>query len=438
MSLTDKAIKAAKPKKTEYLLNDGGGLYLRVKPNGSKLWRAEFRVVTGRVRMPLGKYPQVSLKDARDAALDAKSQAKRGIDPRTNRKQKQEAILATSGTGMDEEAESAIAIDDVTSHSPFRTLALAWFNGWKVGKDARFVKKARARLTDNILSALGGMEVNDVRPRDLIRMARAIEKRLGRATDLASRSIQVVNQIYRFGVVHEVADRNPAADIKPSEVGIEPVVVKNRARVEREDLPKLLVAIDEYKGRIVVKLALKMMVLVFLRTSEMIDGVWPEIDFRESLWRIPAGRMKGRKAQKRAHIVPLARQALEILATLKKLKDRENENIFPGVFSKDGRIHGNSLLEALDLLGYQGAQTGHGFRGLANTILLELGYEEKHIDVQLAHNKRSRVKQAYDHAKYLDQRKVLMQGWADYIDQQLALGYAMREEKLGVMAQAGD
>ncbi len=438
MPLTDRAIQAAKPRKTEYQVNDGSGLLLRIKPNGTKLWRVEFRLGKGRMRVPLGAYPQVSLKEARDAALDARSQAKRGIDPKTNRKQKQEAIVATSGTGIDHEDEAAITIDDVTGQSPFRTLALAWFNDWKVGKDERFVKKARARLTDNILFALGTKEVNAVRPRDVIRMARAIEKRLGRATELASRSIQVVKQIYRFGVVHEVAERNPAADIKPSEVGIEPVVVKNRARVEREDLPKLLVAIEEYKGRIVVKLALKLMVLVFLRTSEMINGVWTEIDYSESLWRIPAGRMKGRKAQKKAHIVPLARQALEILAALKKLKDRENENIFPGVFSKKGRIHGNSLLEALDLLGYKGAQTGHGFRGLANTILLELGYEEKHIDVQLAHNKRSRVKQAYDHAKYLDQRRDLMQGWADYIDQRLAFGYAMRDDKLGVTAQAGD
>jgi integrase len=436
MPLTDKGIRAAKPKESEFLLNDGGGLYLRVKPNGSKLWRAEFRILSGRIRVPLGAYPQISLKDARDAALEAKSKAKRGIDPKTNLKQKQEALVATSGTGIDEEDEAAITVDDVTGHSPFRTLALAWFNDWKIGKDERFVKKARARLTDNILSALGTMEINAVRARDVIRMARAITQRLGRATDLASRSIQVVNQIYRFGVVHEVADRNPASDIRPSEVGIEPVVVKNQARVDREDLPKLLVAIDEYKGRIVVKLALKLMVLVFLRTSEMIDGVWPEIDYREALWRIPAERMKGRKAQKRPHIVPLARQALEILEMLKRLKNRDNENIFPGVASKGGRIHGNSLLEALDVLGYKGTQTGHGFRGLANTILLELGYEERHIDVQLAHNKRSRVKQAYDHAKYLDQRRALMQGWADYIDQQLALGYANREEKKGVMAQA--
>lgn len=425
MPLTDVAIKAAKPADKEYLLSHGEGLFLRVKPNGTKLWRGEFYVHSKRIRMPLGSYPDVPLKDAKDRAKKAKEQIAQGIDPTVVLEQKQEAILDKPGTQPDPK-EDEITIEQVTSKSPFRHLALAWYNDWKIGKEARFASKARSRLSDNLFPVLGNLEIGAIRPRDVIKMAKSIEQRLKRPTDLAARSIQITNQIYCFGAIHEVVDHNPAASIKPKAVGLKPVVVKHRARVEREDLPKLLVAIDEYQGRIVVKHALKLMVLVFLRTTEMIDGVWSEIDYRERLWRIRAERMKGKAAEKRPHIVPLPRQAMEILAELKKLRD-ETDNIFPGVYSKDGKIHDNSLLEALETIGYKGIQTGHGFRGLANTILLELGYDEKHIDVQLAHNKKSRVKQAYDHAKYLEQRKALMQGWADYIDEQLALGYAARK-----------
>jgi len=253
-------------------------------------------------------------------------------------------------------------------------------------------------------------------------MAQAIETRLGRGTDLAQRSIQTTGQIMRFGIIHGVAERNPAADLKPREV-LKPIMTKHQARVHQTKLPELLVAIDGYEGRLIVKYALQLMVLVFLRTGEMLHGVWPEVDFHDLLWRIPKERMK----MENPHLVPLARQTVELLGKIKELSDG-GPNMFPGEFSKSGRIHGNSLLEALESIGYKGVQTGHGFRGIASTILHERGFDHSHIELQLAHLKKDKVAAAYDWALHLDQRRELMQAWADYVDDTRRRGYEARRE----------
>jgi integrase len=428
MPLTDKVILNAKPSDKEYLLCDGGGLYLRVKPNGKRLWRGYFQIQAKRLRMHLGAYPDMPLKKAREAVVAAKYQIAQGIDPKTNLDQRQQAILETPGSRSSEDADEEITIKEVNQQSPFRSLALAWFNHWKLGKAERHTKRTRNRLTDNLFPVLGSMPINDIEALDILSMVESIEERLGRGTELAQRSIQTASQIFRYGVLRKVAKRNPAADIKPKEI-LKPYVMKNQARVEEKDLPALLVAIDEYKGREVVKYALQLMILVFLRTTEMIHGVWSEIDYRENLWRIPPERMKGRAENKRPHLVPLSRQSLELLKKLKKITDG-SENIFPGVYSKRGSIHDNSLTEALAELGYKGKQTGHGFRGVASTILHERGYNDAHIDIQLAHQKKNRVKAAYDHAKYLEPRRGLMQAWADYVDDALQRGYEERQQRL--------
>jgi integrase len=430
LPLTEKTILNAKPKDKEYLLNDGGGLYLRIKPNGNRLWRFGYWLQNKLIRMPLGTYPEVPLKKARDIRDIAKAQIAQGISPKVVLKQKHQAILATPGG---DEADDSIYIDDVTPQSPFRTLALAWFNRWKLDKALRHVKRTRNRLNDNLFPILASIPVNEVKPRDIIRMARSVEVRLGggaakaRGTELAQRSIQTAAAIFRLAVAEDIAEGNPATMIKQADVLL-PYASENMARVDEKKLPALLVAIDEYPGRLVVKYALKLMVLVFLRTTEMTHGTWTEIDFADSLWSIPRERMKKvrgeRKRRTDPHIVPLARQAVALLGELKKFSN--GDHIFPGEYSRHGCIHDNSLTEALDLLGYKGQQTGHGFRGIASTILNNRGFNAEVIEVQLSHLKKDKVAGAYNHAQYLDQRRELMQSWADYVDDALRRGYEQR------------
>jgi len=427
MKLTDVAVQNTHKREKEFTLHDGGGLYLRIKTNGSKLWHWEYRLLGKRQKLHLGAYPDLSLKDARGAVVTARYQVSQGINPRVQIEERKKAVLETQGS-RGEVAGEDITVDQVTPHSPFRSLALAWFNHWKVGKAPKFAKRARNRLTDNVFPVLGGMPISDIKARDLVRLAQSVETRLGRGADLAQRSMQITGQIMRFGIIHGVAERNPAADIKPKEI-LKPIMTKNQARVDQTQFPALLVAIDGYDGRLIVKFALQLMVLVFLRTGEMIQGVWPEVDLHDLVWRVPGERMK----MKKLHLVPLARQAVGLLEKIRGLSDG-SPNMFPGEFSKSGRINDNSLLEALEAIGYKGVQTGHGFRGIASTILHERGFNGAHIELQLAHIKRDKVAAADDYALYLDQRRHMMQAWADYVDDAIQRGYEARQ---GALDHAG-
>lgn len=428
MKLTDKAIQNAKPKTKEFALHDGGGLYLRIKPNGKRLWRLDYWLLGKHKYLPIGPYPEVSLKSAREAVAVARYQALQGIDPGTHLREKKQAVLETPGSRSDDSALEETTVQQVSPHSPFRSLAMAWFNHWMLGKSEGHVKRTRNRLTDNLFPVLGGMVVAEIEAPDIVRMAQNVETGLGGGTELAQRSVQTAGQIFRFGIAHGIVKRNPARDIKPNEI-LKPFETGNQARVDQAEFPALLVAIDEYTGRLIVKYAAQLMILVFLRTSEMIGGVWPEIDFKERLWRLPKERMKMRKP----HFVPLARQTVELLNKIKELSDN-SPWILPGEFSKNGAIHKNSILEMLDTIGFKGVQTGHGFRGLASTILHERGFNDAHIEVQLSHLKKSKVKRAYDYAQYLEPRRKMMQAWADYVDDALQCGYEAREQK----SQAAD
>jgi integrase len=207
-----------------------------------------------------------------------------------------------------------------------------------------------------------------------------------------------------------LADQNPAAAFRPADI-LKQRVTKNFARVDASELPALLKKIDLYDGSHFVRLALKMMALVFVRTGELIPAKWTEFDRKEKLWSIPAARMKMR----RPHLVSLSRQALAVLDELWERR-RNDVWLFPGERSCP-YMSKNSMLGALKRMGYKGEMTGHGFRGLASTILNEMGYERAHIELQLAHAPKNDVEAAYNKALYLPQRRLMMQGWADFLDQ---------------------
>ena len=230
------------------------------------------------------------------------------------------------------------------------------------------------------------------------------------ALDIAKRALTTCNQIMRYAVAHGLAERNPAADIKPSDV-LKPTKKTNYARLDQKELPELLQKIDGYDGQPLTKLALQLMALTFVRTSELIDARWDEIELNKKQWRIPAERMK----MKTPHIVPLSNQAMAVLEKIKELA-ADQILLFPSE-RRDGKsMSNNTILYALYRLGYHSRMTGHGFRGVASTILHERGYSHDHIELQLAHSKRDAISASYNHALYLEPRTRIMQDWADYLE----------------------
>ena len=390
--LSDVAIRKAKARVKAYRMADGRGLYLLVTPAGGKLWRFKYRFQKQEKLMALGKYPDVPLLDAREAHSAARRLLATGIDPMALRKQEKTALASAHG------------------HS-FRTVALEWWDHWRTGKSERHAVTTKTRLEDNVFPTLGARPIQAIEAPELVAMVKAIEKR--GALDVARRAFQTTGQIFRYAIAHGLARRNPAADIRPTDL-LKPSETVNFARIEANDLPKLLQDIREYRGEATTRLAMDLMALTFLRTSELILAPWNEIDFEAERWDIPAARMK----MKTPHIVPLSRQAIEILKALKLLTGHTGK-LFPGADPLK-HMSNNTILFALYRMGYKGEMTGHGFRGLAATILNEHDFNSEHVDLQLAHMKRNTVSAAYNHAKYLKQRAHMMQWWADYLDEQRA------------------
>ncbi len=390
MALTDTEVRKARPADKPYRLSDAGSLYLWVTPAGGKLWRWAYKHEGKEKLMSFGKYPDVPLALARERHAEARKLLASGLDPMEQRK-------------------AAKTAEKVAAENSFRSMAGLWFDHWKAEKSAQHVDATRRRMEANIFPQLGARPISDIEAPELVAMVKAIEAR--GAGDLAKRAMQNVGQIFRFAIAHGYARRNPASEIRPADV-LRPTHKTNLARIDAKELPALLRAIEVYQGTHVTRLAMKLMALTFVRTSELIGAKWEEFDIEAARWDIPAERMKMRDP----HVVPLASQAIEVLEMLRTLTGA-SEFLFPGDRSANKCMSNNTILQALKRMGYQGQMTGHGFRGLASTILHEQGYSHEHIELQLAHAPRNAVSAAYNHALYLEPRARMMQGWADYLEQ---------------------
>ena len=406
MALTDTAIKGSKPAEKPYKLYDREGLFALIKPNGSKLWRFKYAFHGKEKLMALGEYPVLGLAKARQRAFEARQMLDDGIDPMAARKEAKEAAHAIA------QAEQRKV------ENSFQRIAEQWHQWWSKGVDADTAAYILRRLEADVFPVLGGISIDEIKAADIRRLILTIEERGAR--DVAQRQHGTISQIFRYAVSHELAERNPAADFKPSDV-LSPHKAQHRAHIEPSGLPALLVALDEYNDKPVLRLALKLMSLLFVRTSELLQAPWSEFDLDNARWVITPERMKMDKP----HIVPLPRQAVEILRELRQLAG-DKKFVFPGMNkqTENGTINCNSLLTTLNKMGYKGVMTGHGFRGLARTILAENGFEKAHVELQLAHSNGDKVEAAYNHALYLPQRAQLMQWWADHLDSQLAKGRA--------------
>jgi integrase len=389
MPLTDTEVRKAKAKEKAYRLSDGGNFYLWVTPSGGKLWRWSYQHEGKEKLMALGKYPAVTLALARDRHAEGRKLLAAGIDPMAQRKVEK-------------------AAEQVATESSFASVAAQWLEHWQDDKSTRHVDQTRRRLASNILPTLGSLQIAEIETPDIVAMVRAVEARGAR--DVAKRALETTGQIFRYAVAHGFAKRNPATDIQPRDI-LKASTKSNYARIDAKELPNLLRQIEVYQGTHITRLAIKLMALTFVRTSELIGAKWFEFDLEAARWDIPAERMKMRAP----HIVPLATQALEVLNLLHPLTGH-TEWLFPGDRNAAKPISNNTILQALKRMGYQGRMTGHGFRGLASTILHERGYGHEHIELQLAHAPRNAVSAAYNHALYLEPRAKMMQEWADFLE----------------------
>ena len=389
MPLTETAIKKAKPGDKPIKLSDSRGMYLLVNPVGSKLWRWKYRVLGKEKVLSLGAYPDVSLAQARDGVDKARKTLAAGDDPMAKRK-------------ADKVATRTAAEDS------FNAVARKWWANWKPARSEQHAGQVMRRFEANVFPYIGARPVSEIQAPELVAMLKGIEAR--GVSDLAKRALQTSSQVFRYAIAHGLAKRNPATDIKPADVLVSRQK-QNLARVESRELPELLRHIDAYRGTATTRLAMKLMAMTFVRTTELIGARWEEFDFDAARWDIPATRMK----MKTPHIVPLSTQAVNLLKTL-QLITGHSALLFPGERDHEKSMSNNTILKALERMGYKGRMTGHGFRGVASTLLHEMGFDHAHIEIQLAHQERNEVSAAYNHATYLKQRAQLMQHWSDYLD----------------------
>lgn len=391
MALSDVACRTAKPLEKSYKMGDSGGLYLEVMPHGSKLWRLKYRYGGKEKRLALGQYPEVSLAEAREGRDKARKLLAANQDPSLV-KQEEKRLAAASAADT------------------FEGLAREWHEKHKAKWSANHAGTVLRRLERDIFPAIGNVPVKDISTPRLAIVIENIEKR--GAYETARRALQYSRAVFAYAKLRGKIQVNPA-DVKAKDF-LAPSVRGHYPAMEAKDLPIFLSKLYRNEARLFIQtqLAMELMMLTFVRTNELIQARWREFDFSKKQWIIPGERMK----MKKDHIVPLSRQALAILEKMKPLSGHR-EYVFPGQRDPRSHMSNGAILMALDRMGYRGIHTGHGFRALAmTTIMEELGYPHEVPDIQLAHAKGDDVRRAYDRTKFLPQRKKMMQDWADYID----------------------
>jgi integrase len=376
--LTDVQIRKYVPKEKRYSVLDGQGLYIEVMPNGNKFWRLRKTIGEKEMKRSLGKYPDVSLKEARrlrDRMIDELETEAKGQPRRTIFREVADEWLEKR-------------VEPVRTYGHIRTIT--------------------SRLQRLILPYIGDKPVNEVSAPDLLSIVRRIENR--GQIETAHRALQICGQVMRYAIATGRADRDPSGDLRGA------VMPKRKVHYPTITDPKkigaLMRAIDALSGSPMIRAALKFQAYTFVRPGELRKAEWSEIDTREALWKIPAEKMKMR----RPHLVPLSRQALEVLEELRHITG-QSRYLFPSPRDLNRPMSDATVNAAIRRMGYSQQEfTGHSFRSMASTILHEHKWQPAVIERQLAHAERNTVSAAYNHAEYLDERAEMMQWWADWLD----------------------
>ncbi|PXL17010.1 tyrosine-type recombinase/integrase [Klebsiella variicola] len=401
MSLSDAKIRTLKPTDKPFKVSDSHGLYLLVKPGGSRHWYLKYRINGKESRIALGAYPAVSLSDAR---------------------QQREGIRKMLALNINPAQQRAAERGACTPEKVFKTVALAWHKNnkkWSQNTADRLL----ASMNNHIFPVIGHLSITELKPRHFIELLKGIEEK--GLLEVASRTRQHLSNIMRHAVHQGLIDSNPAASLDGVTA---PPVRRHYPALPLECLPELLERIDGYhQGRELTRLAVLLTLHVFIRSSELRFARWSEIDFRNRVWTIPgtreaiAGvRYSGRGAKMRTpHIVPLSEQTIAILKRMKDISG-EYELVFPGDHNPYKPMCENTVNKALRLMGYDTKKDicGHGFRAIACSALMESGlWSQDAVERQMSHQERNTVRLAYIHkAEHLEARKAMMQWWSDYLD----------------------
>lgn len=388
MPLTELAIKALKPKAKLYRKADKGGLCLEVSPSGGKLWRWRYNYHGKGQMLALGKYPAVSLAEARRLRDGARDVLASGKHPTREKKaQKLRNFHAGENT--------------------FEKVARAWLELKQSGLNAKYRKQCLERLEQHVFPQIGALPISELTIPDVVRVVEKIAKR--GTVETAKRMKQLIGQTFRYASQRGLCEHNPAADLRDILPNVEE---KHYPCIPPAELPALLKALRAYEGDRLVVLAMELLALTFPRTSELIGAEWAEIDWEREEWHIPKERMK----MKRPHMIPLSRQALVILKEIHALTG-DKPFLFYSSRSKSRHLSNGCVLMALRRMKYGGRMCGHGFRALASTILNEKGYNPDWIECQLAHQDGDKIRSAYNRAEYVLERKKMMQDYANMLDE---------------------
>jgi integrase len=392
VGLTDTRIRNAKPKEKAYKLSDGGGMYLLVMPNGARYWRLDYRFAGKRRTLAIGVYPLMSLSNARARREDARACLARSVDPSLEKRQTQRAAK-------------------YANENTFGSVAREWIDHQRNRLSPKYRALLLTRLAADILPQIGARPIADIDAVELLDALRKVEIR--GAIESAGRLRQTCGQVFRYAIATGRAKRDPTVDLRGA---LRP---RGRKRGHKAmplaELPAFLKKLEAYDGEPRTRIALRLMVLTFARTTELRAARWSEfeaLDGSDPVWRIPAERRKMR----REHVVPLVPQAIAVLNELQNLSDwPASAFLFPSP-SREKCMSNNTMLFALYRMGYHGRATVHGFRAMASTALNEMGFRPDVIERQLAHQEQNTVRAAYNRAEYIGERRAMMQHWANYLD----------------------
>ena len=392
MRLTDTRVRNAKPLAKAYKLSDGGGMYVLVKPDGGRYWRLDYRFAGKRCTLSLGVYPTVTLSNARTRREEARRLLAQNVNPSAAKKaSKRSAKMASENT--------------------FEAIAREWITNQQDRLAVQYSTRLLARLEADIFPHIGSRPIAEIDAPELLDVLRKVERR--GVIETARRLRQICGQVFRYAIATGRAKHDPSADLKGALKS--PGRPRGHKAIPLDEVPSFLKALKAYEGDPRTRLAIRMVVLTFVRTSELRAARWSEfenLDTENALWRIPAERMK----MKTEHIVPLAPQAVAVLRELRALPGSEaSPFLFPSP-SRENCMSNNTMLFAMYRMGYHGRSTVHGFRAMASTALNEMGFRPDIIERQLAHQERNEVRAAYNRAEYLSERRAMMKHWADYLD----------------------
>lgn len=413
MALTDATVRNSKPQIKPYTLKDIEGLFLFVSPTGGKSWHFRYTAQGRRSRISLGQYPDLGLKDARQRCEDARFLVKNGMPP-------------NQSCSLSKGKETEDNIPEITVET-FAEFSKRWkaFKFKKLGLDNQNRRQSthiqiERYLRKDMLPGLGKMPINAITKGDVLKVLRKIEMR--GALSIAEKVRVWLNEIFSHAEAEGLIDNNPAANMRILALPKKPTV--NNPYLTISELPQFLHQLDNYQGALQTRLGIKLLLLTGVRTGELRQATPEHFDLEAGLWNIPPEHVKQLRKLVQAkpnhrippYVVPLSTQAVETVKQLLAIQHPRQPHLLGHTYDVRLPISENTLNCGIRRMGYKGRLTGHGLRATLSTALNELEYPKQWVEAQLSHSDKDQISGTYNHAKYISQKKQMMQEWADMLD----------------------